>query len=363
VTPKIRVLVVDDSVVVRRLVSDVLADDPAIAVVGTASNGRVALARLQQTPADLVTLDIEMPDLDGLQTLAEIRKVQPRLPVIMFSTLTRRAASATIEALTLGANDYVTKPEGAGNLATARERIKEELIPKIKALCPQHPAVPRIRSTIPFVVKERAFDAREAVTAIAIGVSTGGPPALERLLGALPKDLAVPVFIVQHMPALFTTALATRLGRVCPLPVAEVRAPTLVESGHVYLARGDYHMVVERTNAGIILRNHQEAPENSCRPSVDVLFRSVAAIYGAGTLAVVLTGMGNDGQRSCEHVRAQGGAVLAQDQSSSVVWGMPGAVARAGLANAILPINEIAPEIVQRLHRGSLLRSIAQGVR
>jgi two-component system chemotaxis response regulator CheB len=302
----------------------------------------------------------------------------------------------------------VTKPEAAGNLAAARDRIREQLVPKIKALCPrayaltaratvpiaklpstgQIPtirstgaiptlrapapsptprstgAIPKLRSTSRIATRDLPFNsAREAVTAIAIGVSTGGPPALERVLGALPAELAVPVFIVQHMPPAFTTALAARLDRICPLPVAELVATTLVRPGHVYLARGDFHMVVERTALGVVLRNHQEAPENSCRPAVDVLFRSVAASYGAGTLAIVLTGMGTDGQRGSEHVRAAGGSVLAQDQATSVVWGMPGAVARAGLANAVLPLGEIAPEIVQRVQRAPLLRTAAQGDR
>ena len=336
-TSRIRVIVVDDSVVVRRLVTEVLSDDPDIQVVGTAGNGRLALAKLEQTPADLITLDVEMPELDGLQTLAEVRKKYPRLPVIMFSTLTTRAADATISALTLGANDYATKPEGTGGLATARERIKSDLIPKIKTLCAR-------QITAPLPVLRHARELGPAVNAVAIGVSTGGPPALQTLLSTLPV-LPVPVFIVQHMPPMFTAMLATRLSASSKHKVVEATPGLAIEPGHIYLAPGDHHMVVERG----VIRTNQDAPECSCRPSVDVLFRSVAATYGANVLGVVLTGMGNDGQRGSELIRDRGGSVIAQDQATSVVWGMPGAVVRAGIATTVVPIDGMADEIVRRV--------------
>jgi len=334
-TGKIRVIVVDDSVVVRRVISEVLAEDPALEVVGTASNGKLALAKLEQTPADLVTLDLEMPELDGLQTLAAIRKRSPRLPVIMFSSATRRGAEATIDALSRGASEYVTKPEGAGALATTRERIKSDLIPKIKALCTRP-------ITMPIARIRPGTDA--AATAVAIGVSTGGPPALHALVAALPV-LPVPIFIVQHMPPLFTAMLAQRLAGAGKLPVVEASAGTRIVPGHVYLAPGDHHLVVDRG----ALRTTQDPPERSCRPSVDVLFRSVAAAYGAGTLGVVMTGMGSDGMRGAEAIREHGGSVLVQDQASSVVWGMPGAVVRAGAASAVLPLDALAGEIARRV--------------
>ena len=335
-TGKIRVIVVDDSVVVRRVISDVLSEDPELEVVGTASNGKLALAKLDQTPADLVTLDLEMPELDGLATLAAIRKRSPRLPVIMFSSATRRGAEATIDALSHGANEYVTKPEGTGALATTRERIKSDLIPKIKALCtrPITMPIPRIRpgaETAP-------------ATAVAIGVSTGGPPALHALVAALPV-LPVPIFIVQHMPPLFTAMLAQRLAGAGKLPVVEASAGTRIEAGHVYLAPGDHHLVVDRG----ALRTTHDPPECSCRPSVDVLFRSVAAAYGAGALGVVMTGMGSDGMRGAEAIREHGGTVLVQDQASSVVWGMPGAVVRAGAASAVVSLDALAGEIARRV--------------
>lgn len=371
-TPKIRVLVVDDSVVVRRLVTDVLSEQPDIVVVGTASNGRVALARLEQATPDLVTLDVEMPELDGLATLAEIRKRFRKLPVIMFSTTTRRAAAATIEALTLGANDYVTKPEGAGSIASAREKVAAELVPKIRALCGRSTTIPMPMGTpsaTPITSATSSGSAlaalhaesRHPVTAIAIGVSTGGPPALEKVLSALPKTLSVPVFIVQHMPPMFTALLATRLAQHCALPVTELEGTTKVEPGHVYLAPGDQHMVVEAGGGTPTLHLNHDAPENSCRPAVDVLFRSVAQVYGAGTLAVVLTGMGSDGTRGAEQIRARGGVVVAQDQASSVVWGMPGSVVRANLATIVVPLDNVARELIRRVTTPLRPRAAAGG--
>ena len=346
--PKIRVLIVDDSVVVRRLLVDALGEHPDLLVVGTAPNGQIALAKLESTPADLVTLDVEMPVMDGLETLAAIRRRFPRLPVIMFSSQTRRAAAATIEALTLGANDYVAKPEGAGGVASARARIHEELVPKIRALCRQ--AAPVVED----VVLGTLSGARaRPVTAIAIGVSTGGPLALARILSALPADLPVPVFIVQHMPPKFITLLAARLAQTCRLPVIEVKEPTRALAGSVYLAPGDAHLTVDARAGGPMLGLDRGPLENSCRPAVDVLFRSVAATYGDGALAIVLTGMGNDGVRGCDYVRARGGHVIVQDQASSVVWGMPGSVVRAGLANQIVSIGDICSVTLPRLTRMS----------
>ena len=331
---KVRVLVVDDSVVVRRLVSDALASDPDIEVVATAANGRLALQRLEQTRCDLVTLDVEMPELDGLQTLVQLRKKHPKLPVIMFSTQTSRATAATIDALSLGANDYVTKPEGG--LAEVRERIQTDLIPKIKALCQR-----RITQSIAV----RPVETEAKVTAVAIGVSTGGPPALQQMLAGIRAPFPAPIFIVQHMPATFTTMLATRLAATSPLPVHEVVATTTPEPGHIYLARGDHHLVIDHG----VLRTNQDPPECSCRPSVDVLFRSVAAAYSSGCLAIVMTGMGSDGTRGAETVRARGGTVIVQDQASSVVWGMPGAVVRAGHAHAVIALDDLADEIQRRV--------------
>jgi two-component system chemotaxis response regulator CheB len=356
---KIRVLVVDDAVVVRKLVTDVLSADPELTVAGTAPNGRIALAKLEQLAPDIVLMDIEMPEMNGLEALAALRKTHPRLPVIMFSTLTQRGGAATLEALALGATDYVTKPANVGSVTEALERVRTEMIPKIKQLCRRTlfagsppPAPARIRPTT--MVPGR--DGRR-VDLLVIGVSTGGPNALAALLPDLPATLPVPVLIVQHMPPLFTKLLADRLDARCPLQVREASAGDAVAPGMVYLAPGDYHMAVQPSGVSMRLRLHQGPPENFCRPAVDVLFRSAAEAYRGGVLGVVLTGMGQDGLRGSEAVRDAGGQILAQDEATSVVWGMPGFVARTGLADRVLPLDQIAPELVRRCMAG---RTLAQ---
>lgn len=356
---RIKVLVVDDAVVVRRLVTDALAEDPQIEVVGAAANGRIALAKIEQINPDILTLDVEMPEMDGLQTLKALRQTYPQLPVVMFSTLTERGGVSTLDALALGANDYVTKPSNVGNVMLAKQRIQEELIPKLKALCPQLvPATPLPVTPRPAVVRATAattnrfgipVSTRRNLEILAIGVSTGGPNALAELIPALPANFPVPVVIVQHMPPLFTKLLAERLNAQAALKVAEAVPGAVLQPGQVWLAPGGFHLLVERVADQVCLKTNQELAENSCRPAVDVLFRSVARVYGAGALAVVLTGMGQDGLRGCEELRAVGGQVLVQDEATSVVWGMPGFVAQAGLAERVLPLTQIAPEILRRI--------------
>jgi len=356
-----RVLVVDDAVVVRRIVSDVIGSDPELEVAGAAANGRIALAKIPQVNPHVVTLDVEMPEMDGLQTLAAIRKEYPKLPVIMFSTLTARGASATIEALSLGANDYVTKPANVGKVTEAVQCLREQLIPKLKLWCGRSEGfksvAPRPLASVNILAKLAAPKTvllPRPVEVVAIGVSTGGPNALSALLAALPGDFPVPILIVQHMPPIFTRLLAERLSTQTELKVKEGVAGEVVHAGHVYIAPGDYHMVVHRDGTAVRLGLHQEMPENSCRPAVDVLFRSVAEVYGAGTLAIVLTGMGQDGLRGCERIREVGGQIMAQDEASSVVWGMPGFVAKAGLADEVLPLTEIAPTMLRRIRRSRI---------
>jgi two-component system chemotaxis response regulator CheB len=242
------VLVVDDSVVIRRLVTSVLDEDPDITVVGTAASGRIALAKLLQVAPDCVTLDIEMPDLDGLGTLRELRKTHPRLPVIMFSTLTERGAATTLDALALGANDYVTKPANVGSVPAALASVREQLVPKIKALCPllrsSAPAVPRLVPLIPAPAGGKAPSQR--VDVLAIGSSTGGPDALTSLLPLLPASFPVPVVIVQHMPPVFTKMFAQRLDGKCALSVKEAEDGDVVAPGRVLIAPGDRHMELRR---------------------------------------------------------------------------------------------------------------------
>jgi two-component system chemotaxis response regulator CheB len=347
--PKIRVLIVDDAVVFRRLVAEELSADPTLEVVGTAANGKIALARLPQVNPDLVILDVEMPELDGLATLREIRKAYPRLPVIMFSALTERGAAATLDALALGATDYFTKPTSADGLNASLRVIREELVPEIKALCGRA-AAPMVAA--PLSAGPPTARGESRVEVVAVATSTGGPNALAELFAGLPADLPVPVVIVQHMPPMFTRLLAERLSAQSALRVEEGRPGGLLRPGHAWIAPGDHHMIVARDGAETRVLLHQDPPENSCRPAADVLFRSVARAFGPAALAVVLTGMGQDGLRGCEAVREAGGQVIAQDEATSVVWGMPGFVARAGLADRVLPLAMIAPEVVRRVRAG-----------
>jgi len=359
---RIRVLVVDDAVVVRRIVTDVLAADADIEVVGTAANGRLALARLAQLAPDLVTLDIEMPVLDGLQTLVELRKSHPRLPVIMFSTLTERAASATLDALARGASDYVTKPANVGSVTLAQERIRDELIPRIKALCGHRlsPRVTPLRAPAPPAGPSRAVVADGPVPVradvLVVGVSTGGPNALAAIIPQLPAEFPLPVAVVQHMPPIFTRFLADRLSRTARLRVREGEEGGVLEPGVVWIAPGNHHMTLRRDGEVVRLALTQDPPENSCRPAADPLFRSAAELYGHRTLALILTGMGHDGLCGAERIRRAGGQVLAQDEASSVVWGMPGAVVAAGLANQVLPLDRVASELTRRAESGRVVR-------
>ena len=347
---KKRVLIVDDAVVVRKTLADAVCHDPGLEVAGTASNGRLALAKFPLLKPDIILLDIEMPEMDGLETVRELRKLDRRVPIIMFSTLTEHGAAATLEALALGATDYVTKPSNT-YMAETVETVSHDLIPRIRALChlpevagaaagPELPAKPVIRTA----AKPRLLTPAHVV---AIGVSTGGPDALARLLPTLPANLSVPVVIAQHMPAIFTTLLAERLAAKSPLPVRECKSGEALAPGRVYIAPGDFHMVVCNNEDGVCLRTHQGPKENYCRPSVDVLFRSVASVYGGKTLAVILTGMGSDGLKGCEILGELGARVVVQDEATSVVWGMPGFVARRGLADKILPLEQIGPEIAR----------------
>ncbi|MBD2210112.1 chemotaxis response regulator protein-glutamate methylesterase [Nostoc linckia FACHB-104] len=346
--PKIRVLVVDDAVVVRSRVSKILSSDPELEVVDVAANGRIALAKIPYVNPDVIILDVEMPDLNGLETLAAIRQIYPQLPVIMFSTSTRIGATATLEALSLGASDYATKPSNLGSMEATTQHIREELIPKIKlfgaginVLTPQITINPA--NSPPLTPKI------DRVDVIAIGVSTGGPNALAQILPALPGDLAVPILIVQHMPPMFTKLLAERLASKCQIAVEEAIPGAVLEPGKAWIAPGDFHLVVQRQGNIVRIDTHKAPPENSCRPSVDVLLRSVAEVYGERSLTLILTGMGQDGLQGCQYIREVGGQILAQDKASSVVWGMPGFVANAGLADKIVPLEQMAGEIMHRV--------------
>lgn len=360
---KIRVLVVDDSTVIRRLLTDSLASDTSLEVVGTAANGKIALAKIPQVNPDVITLDMEMPEMDGISTLVEIRKLYPKLPVIMFSTLTQRGAEATLDALAKGANDYVTKPANVGSVTAAMQNVRNELVPKIKAFCPwlakPTTIVPKRPAVRPDLVgPKRMVTPSNRIDVVAIGSSTGGPNALQVVLSRIPADFPVPIVIVQHMPPIFTKHLATRLDQLSPLRVFEAQRGDSIAAGGAWIAPGDFHMLLRREGTDIRVDLNQGTPENSCRPAVDVLFRSTVEIFGGNILSVVLTGMGQDGARGCEAIRDAGGRVIAQDEATSVVWGMPGAVCQAGLADQVLPLEKIADEIVRETLQGRKTRTL-----
>ncbi len=349
----IRVLVVDDSVVVRKIVTDVLSEDPAIEVVGTAVNGRIAVGKLEQLKPDLVTMDIEMPEMDGIEAVRAIRALRSRVPIIMFSTLTERGASATLDALSAGANDYVTKPANVGSVAQSMESVRQQLTPKIKALTgrPVTTGAARVAAPTPAAVRPPAprTGAVKQPAVLVIGSSTGGPEALAKVLPALPASLAVPILLVQHMPPVFTRQFAQRLDRLCALRVVEAVDGTPLAPGTVHLAPGDHHLTIRKTGRGLFTALDQAPPENFCRPAVDPLFRSAVEVYDGAVLGVVLTGMGADGRIGAGRIRETGGAVVVQDQATSVVWGMPGAVASAGFADEILPLDRVAEAVLRRL--------------
>ncbi|MFZ5789649.1 MAG: protein-glutamate methylesterase/protein-glutamine glutaminase [Pseudomonadota bacterium] len=357
----VRVMVVDDSAVIRGLITRALESDPGIRVLHSAGNGKVAAETAARADIEVVVLDIEMPVMDGIAALPKLLEARPGLQVVMASTLTRKNADMSLKALAAGAADYVTKPSSSTELVSA-EDFKRELTAKVKALghafrrgrsrwgrpagappatvrpratAPAHPAAPT-----PIQLRPEAATSPEIV---AIGSSTGGPQALFKVLGGLGGRTDLPILITQHMPATFTAILAEHIAQASRIPTAEARDGEPVERGRIYVAPGDIHMTVAIEDGKRVIRLVKSAPENFCRPAVDPMLRSVAQVYGARALIVILTGMGSDGQKGSAAVVAAGGSVIAQDEATSVVWGMPGAVARAGLCSAVLPLSEIAP--------------------
>jgi two-component system chemotaxis response regulator CheB len=410
----VRVVVVDDSNVVRRVLAGVIEREQGVTLVATAANGREALLVLEGAQPDVVVLDIEMPVMDGIETLREMKKRWPRLPVIMFSTLTEHGAAVTLDALAEGADDYLIKPVTNRGPAGAYDAVSEQLVPLLRSwggiarsrafqdaraqradLLPPRPpahmppalgrralgpsalgpailALPPLRpvtkrAPVPkegaAVPPPAAPKATSQVVAVVIGASTGGPNALGIVVPSLPADLRVPVFVVQHMPPTFTRLFAERLDRQSGLEVHEAVSGTVAKPGHLYVAAGGAHMVVSRCRREVVIQVDDGPPENSCKPSVDVLFRSAATTWGPGVLGVVLTGMGQDGLAGVRSIVSAGGEVIAQDQASSVVWGMPGAVARAGLAAEVATIADIAGSIVKRTNQGTSRRTASRGRR
>jgi len=362
-----RVMVVDDSAVIRGLLTRSLESDPAVSVVASIANGEQAIKAVTRYDVEVVVLDIEMPVMDGLTALPKIIAAKRGVQVIMASTLTRKNAEISLRALQAGAADYVTKPTSGGDLNSADE-FKRELTQKVKGLgaAARGSTTPASRATATTVAPGRAsapprtatkFTLRKAPimppAAIAIGSSTGGPQALLKVLGDLGGDLNRPIYITQHMPATFTTLLAEHITRSTSVTCGEAQDGDTVSADRAYIAPGDYHMEVVAGDSAPVIRLNQNAPENFCRPAVDPMLRSLARIYGSRLLVVILTGMGADGAKGSKDVTEAGGTVIAQDEATSVVWGMPGAVATAGLCSEVMPIDDIAPYIRKLLMRSA----------
>ncbi|MAP48982.1 MAG: chemotaxis response regulator protein-glutamate methylesterase [Oceanicaulis sp.] len=338
-------MIIDDSAVVRGLVSRWIEADSRLQVAATCADGEVGVRKAAELQPDIVVLDIEMPRMDGLTALPQILKACPKAKVVMASTLTLKGGEITMRALSLGAADYAPKPE-AGRVAGA-EAYRKELLDKLVALSPRSAGVaPRPAAVRPATPRPVAPARKPSL--IAIGSSTGGPQALREVIAALPRDIKVPIVITQHMPKLFTAILAEHLSKL-GMPAAEAKEGEPLRPGRIYLAPGDFHMTLRSANGVISTHIDQSPPVNFCRPAVDPLFNSCAKVAGNGVLAVVLTGMGHDGRDGARTIREAGGQVIAQDQASSVVWGMPGAVAEAGLADQILSLKDIGPELSRRL--------------
>ncbi len=349
----IRVLIVDDSAVIRGALGRIVDEQSDLRVVTTAPNGRVALDALRHTVVDVVLLDIEMPEMDGLTALPLILRQYPNTRVIMASSLTQRGAEITMQAMALGASDFIAKPAAKSGTA-ALTALTVEIASKVRAIGRAARGKPKAPPAKEFahaplrteVLAARSSDAPPRLLAIA--ASTGGPNALAEVLSSLPHDFPLPIVITQHMPPVFTTLLAQRLERDSGRPCAEAQDGAPMLPNHTYIAPGGFHMLVQTHEGRAFTRLTQTEPENFCRPSADPMLRSAAAVYGASTFGVVLTGMGEDGREGCREVHRRGGRIIVQDEASSVVWGMPGAVANAGLAHDVLPLNQIAQAILQQ---------------
>jgi two-component system chemotaxis response regulator CheB len=333
-----------------------LEQEPDIAVVGTAPNGTAALSLVARVDPDVVVLDIEMPEMDGLTALPKLLAAHREVKVVMASTLTLRNADISLRALQLGAADYIAKPESARD-PRAADTFRRDLIEKIRVLGAPRAARRRPGRT-PLTARFQPTPqqpskivlrppGRLPPKALAIGASTGGPQALFQLFQLLKGQVRQPIFITQHMPATFTTILAEHLTRIAGVPCHEAKNGEPVLDGHIYLAPGDYHMTVVAEGTGRVIRLNQDAPENFCRPAVDPMLRSLSKAYNGQVLAVILTGMGHDGLKGAKALIETGGTLLAQDEASSVVWGMPGTVATAGLCTAVLPLGDVGPAILR----------------
>lgn len=361
---KIRVLVVDDSAFMRKAISIMIGDDPDIEVIGTANNGEEGLAKVLELAPDLVTMDIEMPRMDGLTALRRIMKEKPT-PVMMVSSLTSDGAQATLDALELGAVDFIPKQLSYVSLDIVK--IKQELIAKIKYINSRKRllmsqarnrgvftgdarpvgAEPKARPMPAKVAMPvRTGIAKKHIRIVAIGTSTGGPPALQAVIPSLPKEFPVPVLVVQHMPPTFTKSLANRLNGLSHLEVKEAENGDRIERGMVYIAPGNKHMTVRKDSGSHYIKLSDEPADTLYKPSVDIMMNSVEDFYRGSTLGVIMTGMGSDGINALKRIKSEGGVIIAQNEESCVVYGMPRAAVDAGIADKITPVERIAHDIV-----------------
>jgi two-component system, chemotaxis family, protein-glutamate methylesterase/glutaminase len=346
----VRVLLVDDSAVVRGLMQRWLGAEAGIEIAGVAINGREGVRLAADLKPDVMVLDVEMPELDGIGAIPQILSASPQTRILMASTLTHRNADITLRALALGAADYLPKPE-TGKIDAAAE-FKRDLISRIRALGqrPRHATTTPARDTAATARAAPSGSLKPAPTRpadiIVIGCSTGGPQALNKVIAAIGGKVSQPILIVQHMPAMFTRIMAEHLAKLTPAPVSEARDGQPLRSGQILIAPGDFHMRVVRRHGAPVIALDQGPQINYCRPAVDPLFQSVAQEYGSSVFGAILTGMGSDGRKGAEAIVGRGGGVMAQDEATSVVWGMPGAVVGAGLACAIKGIDEFGPALI-----------------
>jgi two-component system chemotaxis response regulator CheB len=359
----IEVLVVDDSAIVRGLLTRALESDPGIKIVGSAMHGEAALRFLRDKSANVVLLDVEMPVMGGLEALEKIQALHPDVHVIMVSSLTISGAEISLKAMRLGAVGCIAKPE-ARNASEAVEVVAKDLVPLVLSLKKRPtgsstvaPVTPRsMPATVaPMPPSRPRFG--QATELLVVGSSTGGPRALEVFVKGLPHDFDLPICVVQHMPAFFTPMLAKHLGDDSGRPTCEAKPNMVIQPGHIYVAPGDYHFTVARRDRKLVAQLNQDPPEHFCRPSVNPLFRSAAACCGGGLIAAMFTGMGEDGLEGTGDIHRAGGHVIAQDEATSVVWGMPGAITRAGFVHQVLPLNDIASAVgraVRRTPQGAL---------
>lgn len=351
----IKVLIVDDSVVYRTQVKAVLQDLPELEVVAVASNGRLGIERMTQTQIDLVILDLEMPEMDGIQTLKEMRRLGIKSKVVVFSSLSKRGAEITMEALSLGASDFVTKPDGSSE-GNPQDKIKALLVPKLQALFIStfntvKPEIPTVKpsGSYPTIL----WDLMKPQIVV-IGSSTGGPNALEKIFSLIHGPLNCPIVITQHMPPIFTATLIERLGKLSGIPASEAKHGEELEKNHLYIAPGNFHLRLKSDSGKILLQLDQGEKINFVRPAVDPLFETASNIFKDKCLGIVLTGMGSDGKVGAEAIKNRGGAMMIQEAKSCVVFGMPGAVYASGAYDRMGTLEEIATVLQEKVCMGTM---------